>query len=62
MGDVTWQTVQKQNKLAVRFLVESGIQVFNFLTMTVLFFSEGDADGDKKEKVEDVENAEPVAS
>ena len=62
MGDVTWQTVQKQNKLAVRFLVESGIQVFNFLTRTVLFFSEGDADGDKKEKVEDVENAEPVAS
>ncbi len=25
-------------------------------------FTEGDADADKKEKVEDVENAEPVAS
>ena len=27
-----------------------------------LFLTEGDADADKKEKVEDVENAEPVAS
>ncbi len=27
-----------------------------------IFFTEGDADADKKEKVEDVENAEPVAS
>ncbi len=27
-----------------------------------LKFSEGDADGDKKEKVEDVENAETAAS
>ena len=32
------------------------------LKKKLFIFSEGDGDADKKEKVEDVENAEPVAS
>ena len=37
--------------------------LFEFVTETAFIsFAEGDADADKKEKVEDVENAEPVAS
>ena len=44
-----------------KFLVYFWIWLL-IINLNYFLFSEGEGDADKKEKVEDVENAEPVAS